>query len=177
MPARAFPAHPGAIPAARDYVVAMLHQQPADLQETAAVLVSELATNAVRHGFGQDFEVSVELGPDEDRRAPSASHHLRGNTPHRDPLEADAAVGGHDQHGAGINSYSSEYGVRRGLRVKDLRRYGAVSRPLQCLREVVHVCVLEGADVLGQPRRNHLEQSEGNLQRQRPTRGFLDAQL
>jgi len=109
MPARAFPAYPGSIPAARDYVVEMLDEQPAALQETAAVLVSELATNAVRHGFGQEFEVSVEHGPGEDRLRVGVTDTGSG-TPmvRRPPVTAE--------HGRGlqlIGLFADRWGVRR----------------------------------------------------------------
>ena len=67
MPARAFTAHPSSVPAAREYVTAALGHLPAQLQDTAGLLTSELATNAVRHGGGPDFEVSVQYLPGEDR--------------------------------------------------------------------------------------------------------------
>lgn len=109
MPARAFPAYPGSIPAARDYVVAMLHEQPPDLRETAAVLVSELATNAVRHGFGQDFEVSVQHLPDEDRLRVGVTDTGAGNPMMRRPLVTA-------EHGRGLQLISllaDRWGVRR----------------------------------------------------------------
>ena len=63
MPSRSFPAYPLSVPTARGYVTELLDGWPRELQETAALLASELATNAVRHGDGHDFEVSVRFGP------------------------------------------------------------------------------------------------------------------
>jgi anti-sigma regulatory factor (Ser/Thr protein kinase) len=67
MPTRTFSAWPDSIPAARRYVSESLDQVPAGLCQTAALLVSELATNAVRHGGGHQFAVEVEAFPDEGR--------------------------------------------------------------------------------------------------------------
>jgi anti-sigma regulatory factor (Ser/Thr protein kinase) len=62
-----FPAWPGSVPAARHYVADVLADLPAGLCQTAALLVSELATNAVRHTAGPDFVVEVRQFPDEGR--------------------------------------------------------------------------------------------------------------
>jgi len=67
MASRTFPASPDSIPAARRYVGEALTQVPASFCETAALLVSELATNAVRHAGGHDFAVEVQTFPDEER--------------------------------------------------------------------------------------------------------------
>jgi anti-sigma regulatory factor (Ser/Thr protein kinase) len=64
---RAFPLWPESIPAARQYVSDLLGEVRADLCQTAALLVSELATNAVRHAGGRDFVVEVREFPDERR--------------------------------------------------------------------------------------------------------------
>ena len=109
MPARTFPAYRNSIPAVRDYVVAMLHDQPTDLRETAAVLVSELATNAVRHGFGQDFEVSVEHRPDEDRLWVGVTDTGVGN-----PMMRQPPVTAEDGRGLQlIGLLADRWGVRR----------------------------------------------------------------
>lgn len=109
MPARAFPAYPGAVPAARNYVVAMLDHLPAELQETAGVLVSELATNAIRHGGGQDFEVSVDYGPEKDRLWVGVTDTGAGNPlVRRPPVTAE--------HGRGlqlVGLLAHRWGVRR----------------------------------------------------------------
>ncbi|GAB3350412.1 ATP-binding protein [Modestobacter lapidis] len=67
MPAQTFPAWPGSVPAARRYVTEALDQVPVALCQTAALLVSELATNAVRHAGGGGFVVEFQLFPDEGR--------------------------------------------------------------------------------------------------------------
>jgi anti-sigma regulatory factor (Ser/Thr protein kinase) len=61
---RAFPGAPESVPVARHFVSDAVSQVPKDIADRAALMVSELATNAVRHG-GSDFEVLVELTPDE----------------------------------------------------------------------------------------------------------------
>lgn len=58
-----FPAWASSVADARAYVTTSLGHLPPTVCETAALLVSELATNAVRHGTG-DFEVSVRELPD-----------------------------------------------------------------------------------------------------------------
>ncbi len=55
---RSFAPLPDAVAMARAYVTEQLHPLPVALCETAALLVSELATNAILHGPGS-FEVSV----------------------------------------------------------------------------------------------------------------------
>lgn len=67
MSSRSFPAWPASIPAARGFVTDVLGQLPPGLCQTAALLVSELATNAVRHAGGPDFVVEVRQFPDEGR--------------------------------------------------------------------------------------------------------------
>ncbi|GAA3161680.1 hypothetical protein GCM10010531_11700 [Blastococcus jejuensis] len=67
MASQAFTAWPDSIPAARRYVSDALDRVPAELGQTAALLVSELATNAVRHAGGHEFVVEVQVSPDEGR--------------------------------------------------------------------------------------------------------------
>ncbi|NEK85068.1 ATP-binding protein [Blastococcus saxobsidens] len=67
MPSRRFGSFPDSIPAARSYVTAELDSAPAGLCETAGLLVSELATNAVRHAGGNEFVVEVQTFPEEGR--------------------------------------------------------------------------------------------------------------
>jgi anti-sigma regulatory factor (Ser/Thr protein kinase) len=67
MVTQAFPAGPESVPAARRYVTEMLDRVPAGPTGTAALLVSELASNAVRHAGGSEFEVEVQAFPDEGR--------------------------------------------------------------------------------------------------------------
>jgi serine/threonine-protein kinase RsbW len=65
--AQNFPAWPESVPAARRFAGALLDRAPAPLCQTAALLVSELATNAVRHAGGREFRVEVEYSAAEGR--------------------------------------------------------------------------------------------------------------
>ncbi|MDT0275227.1 ATP-binding protein [Blastococcus goldschmidtiae] len=67
MSAQTFSASPDSIPAARRYVGEVLDRVPVDSCQTAALLVSELVTNVVRHTGGHDFVVQVEMFPGEGR--------------------------------------------------------------------------------------------------------------
>jgi len=58
---RAFLASDESVPAARQYVADLLEHAPVQLCETAALLVSELATNAVRHAGTPQFVIEVQL--------------------------------------------------------------------------------------------------------------------
>ena len=58
MLSQSFPAYPLSVPDARRYVTSALHHLPSSTHETAGLLVSELATNAVRYVGGR-FEVAV----------------------------------------------------------------------------------------------------------------------
>jgi anti-sigma regulatory factor (Ser/Thr protein kinase) len=58
VPSRSFPGHPLSVPDARQYVTAVLAHVPTEVSDIAGLLVSELATNAVRHAEGQ-FSVAV----------------------------------------------------------------------------------------------------------------------
>jgi hypothetical protein len=65
VPTCSFQAWPGSVPAARGYVTDALHDVPVPVGQTAALLVSELASNVVQHAGGARFEVTVEhLAPD-----------------------------------------------------------------------------------------------------------------
>lgn len=66
MASRTFPAWPDSIPAARQYVSELLGER-VELSRTAALLVSELVTNAVRHAGGRDVVVEVRELPDARR--------------------------------------------------------------------------------------------------------------
>jgi anti-sigma regulatory factor (Ser/Thr protein kinase) len=61
---RAFPGTPESVPTARHFVTSAVADIPTEVAEQAALMVSELATNAIRHG-GSDFEVLVEHTSDE----------------------------------------------------------------------------------------------------------------
>jgi anti-sigma regulatory factor (Ser/Thr protein kinase) len=67
MPKRAFPAWPNSVPEARGFVSDLLAQAPPERCQTAALLVSELATNAVRHADVAEFVVEVRNLPGEGR--------------------------------------------------------------------------------------------------------------
>jgi len=67
MPTQTFPSWAGAVPAARGYVTDVLAGVPPQLCATAALLVSELATNAVRHSGAREFTVHIERVPAEGR--------------------------------------------------------------------------------------------------------------
>lgn len=60
MPRRSFAAYPASVPAARGFVADVLATAPPELCRTAALLVSELATNAVRHSGTPSFVVDVD---------------------------------------------------------------------------------------------------------------------
>ena len=56
---RAFPRIADSVPAARHFVVDIVTDIPKEIADRAALMVSELATNAIRHG-GTDFEMRIE---------------------------------------------------------------------------------------------------------------------
>jgi anti-sigma regulatory factor (Ser/Thr protein kinase) len=56
--ARRFPNESNSVTAARRFVTAILRDEPPELLQTAELLVSELASNCVRH-TDSDFEVAV----------------------------------------------------------------------------------------------------------------------
>ncbi len=58
--ARTFPADPASVPAARRFVLGAVGRLPREIGESLALMVSELATNAILHGQ-TDFEIDVEL--------------------------------------------------------------------------------------------------------------------
>jgi serine/threonine-protein kinase RsbW len=67
VPTQSFPAWPESVPAARRFADELLDQAPESLCRTTALLVSELATNAVRHAGGPDFRVEVRYSAAEGR--------------------------------------------------------------------------------------------------------------
>jgi len=77
------PSDPASVAAARRYVVDTLAEWglPADTEvaETIRLIVSELATNAVQHTFGQSptFTVDIELRRDEQLRIGVTDSHPR----------------------------------------------------------------------------------------------------
>jgi anti-sigma regulatory factor (Ser/Thr protein kinase) len=66
------PSDPASVAAARTYVVGTLAEWglpgDAELSETVRLIVSELATNAVQHTFGQSPTFTVDLVLDDDER-------------------------------------------------------------------------------------------------------------
>jgi anti-sigma regulatory factor (Ser/Thr protein kinase) len=61
MPRRSFAAYPASVPAARGWVADQLAHSNPELHRTAALLVSELATNVVRHAGTLEFTVDVQF--------------------------------------------------------------------------------------------------------------------
>ena len=68
MPSRTFPAFPASVPAARGFVTEFLASAPVEMCRTAGLLVSELATNAVRHAGTPTFVVDVDYIPGQRTR-------------------------------------------------------------------------------------------------------------
>ncbi|MFD5239014.1 ATP-binding protein [Streptomyces tendae] len=66
------PSDPASVAAARTYVVGTLAEWglpgDAELSETVRLIISELATNAVQHTFGQSPTFTVDLVLDHDER-------------------------------------------------------------------------------------------------------------
>ncbi|MGW8063052.1 ATP-binding protein [Streptomyces ziwulingensis] len=66
------PSDPASVAVARTYVVGTLTEwglpADADLADTVRLIVSELATNAVQHTFGQSPTFTVDLALDRDER-------------------------------------------------------------------------------------------------------------
>ncbi|MGY6019246.1 ATP-binding protein [Streptomyces spinosirectus] len=77
------PSEPASVSAARGYVVDTLAEwglpASSDTAETVRLIVSELATNAVQHTFGQSptFTVDIELHRDEELRIGVTDSHPR----------------------------------------------------------------------------------------------------
>lgn len=77
------PSDPASVSAARNYVLHVLSEWglpgDAEVADTVRLIVSELATNAVQHTFGQSptFTVDVELERDEQLRIGVTDSHPR----------------------------------------------------------------------------------------------------
>ncbi|MEU0946740.1 ATP-binding protein [Streptomyces canus] len=77
------PSEPASVSAARTYVLSTLAEwglpPTTDAAETVRLIVSELATNAVQHTFGQSptFTVDIELDRDEQLRIGVTDSHPR----------------------------------------------------------------------------------------------------
>ncbi|WP_328745389.1 ATP-binding protein [Streptomyces sp. NBC_00285] len=117
------PSEPASVSAARTYVLNTLAEwglPPAtDIAETVRLIVSELATNAVQHTFGQSptFTVDIELDRDEHLRIGVTDSHPRF------PKRLPAAV--QQDNGRGmviIRWLAAEYGGK--LRVRPTREGG-----------------------------------------------------
>jgi anti-sigma regulatory factor (Ser/Thr protein kinase) len=63
---RRFPAEPDSVPAARRFATAALRDTPADVREAVELMVSELATNGVRHAR-TSFDLVIHRTADEIR--------------------------------------------------------------------------------------------------------------
>lgn len=61
---RSFPATPESVPTARRFVTTLVAGSPQEIIDRAGLLVSELASNAVRHA-GSDFVLRLEQTPDQ----------------------------------------------------------------------------------------------------------------
>ena len=60
---RTFPNAPASVSAARRFVLEAMGGRPAGVEEAAAIVVSELATNCVRHA-GTEFTIDVDVTGD-----------------------------------------------------------------------------------------------------------------
>ena len=60
---RTFPAQSRSVASARRFAVELVADQPTELRETVELMVSELATNCVRH-VNASFQISVERSGD-----------------------------------------------------------------------------------------------------------------
>jgi anti-sigma regulatory factor (Ser/Thr protein kinase) len=109
VPSQCFPAWPASVPTARGYVTDLLgHVHPA-LCQTAALLVSELATNAVRHSGAGEFSIQVEYLASENRLWVGVGDAGRGEPILRNPPVTD-------EHGRGLQlvaTLADRWGARR----------------------------------------------------------------
>jgi two-component sensor histidine kinase len=117
------PSEPASVSAARTYVLSTLAEwglpPVTDVAETVRLIVSELATNAVQHTFGQSptFTVDIELDRDEHLCIGVTDSHPRF------PKRLPAAV--QQDNGRGmviIRWLAAEYGGK--LRVRPTREGG-----------------------------------------------------
>jgi anti-sigma regulatory factor (Ser/Thr protein kinase) len=108
MPSQTFPAWPGAVAAARRYVTDLLDQVPPQTCQTAALLVSELATNAVRHSEAREFAVEVQVLPRGAVWVGVTDDGIGYPTPRTPPVT--------DEHGRGlqlVGTLADRWGARR----------------------------------------------------------------
>jgi anti-sigma regulatory factor (Ser/Thr protein kinase) len=109
MTTRTFPAWPDSVPAARGYVTDLLTSVPPALCQTAALLVSELATNAIRHAGVREFSVDVRHLPAESRLWVGVTDTGPGQPVLRDPSTTA-------EHGRGLRlvaTLADRWGARR----------------------------------------------------------------
>jgi anti-sigma regulatory factor (Ser/Thr protein kinase) len=109
MTTRTFPAWPDSVPAARGYVTDLLASVPPALCQTAALLVSELATNAIRHAGVREFSVDVRHLPAESRLWVGVTDTGPGQPVLRDPSTTA-------EHGRGLRlvaTLADRWGARR----------------------------------------------------------------
>jgi anti-sigma regulatory factor (Ser/Thr protein kinase) len=109
MASRTFPAWPGSVPAARGYVTDLLQGIPPGLCQTAALLVSELATNVVRHSGAATFDVEVDYSSVEGRLWVGITDAGSGEPVPRSPSVTT-------EHGRGLQlvaTFADRWGARR----------------------------------------------------------------
>ncbi len=80
--ARRFSCQPESVASARHFIRDVLSEQPRAIVEAAELMVSELATNSVRHALS-DFELMIDLSPEEIRV--EVSDHGQGQPVPRSP--------------------------------------------------------------------------------------------
>lgn len=115
MSSQVFWSWPESVPAARRFVTELLDRVPPQLCETAALLVSELATNAVRHAGAGEFTVEVESVPAEGRLWVGVTDTGSGE-PKLAPLSLTA------EHGRGLHlvaTLADRWGARRRRRTAE----------------------------------------------------------
>ena len=108
MTSRTFPAWTESVPAARAFVADTLSGLP-ELCQTAALLISELATNAIRHSGAREFTVRLEYDATAGRLWAGVSETGRGQPVLRDP-------GVTAEHGRGlrlVSLLSDRWGAQR----------------------------------------------------------------
>jgi anti-sigma regulatory factor (Ser/Thr protein kinase) len=111
--ARSFPNEPASVTAARNFVKDTLQGVASGTVQAVELMVSELATNCVRH-TDDEFEIIVEQGPEEIRV--EATDRGGGEPRLRSPGPMDA-------HGRGlliIDALAGAWGVDRGPGQKKL---------------------------------------------------------
>ena len=109
MPTRTFRAWADAVPAARAFVAETLANVPPQLCQTAALLVSELATNAVLHSGTHEFTVRLKHDLSGGRLWIGVSDTGPGQPVIRHPLATD-------EHGRGlqlVSLLSDRWGAHR----------------------------------------------------------------